>query len=65
MHNINVWELESNLEGMDMSLPCRLCREPALGISKFCAVCMWNNFYEMKRHIYPVSIKDIEEKWKK
>ena len=47
-----------------MSLPCLLCREPALGISECCLICMWYNFLEMKRNIYPVSIKDIEKKWK-
>ncbi len=52
------------MDNMDMSLPCLNCRDLALGVSKYCLVCMWTNFITMRRHIYPVSIKDIEDKWK-
>ena len=51
-------------EELDRRIPCKLCREPAAGAGGgYCMNCLINNYVEIKRFIFPVSIKDIEEKW--
>jgi hypothetical protein len=54
------------MDNMDRSLQCRLCRRQAVGAGGgCCADCMITLILESQRNIYPVSIKDLEKKWKK
>ena len=54
-----------SMEDMDRSLPCKTCRGIAMGIgSGYCRKCLLDIILESQRNIYPVSIKDIEERWK-
>jgi hypothetical protein len=50
---------------MDRSLPCVLCRRTAVGSGGgCCADCMISILLEKARIIYPVSVKELEKKWK-
>lgn len=49
-----------------MSLPCKLCRESAIGAGGgYCKDCLISVILSTQRNIYPISIKDLEKKWKK
>ena len=49
-----------------MSLPCKLCREKAMGAtSDYCKDCYGEVWLELYRFIYPVSVKELEDKYGK
>ena len=49
---------------MDRSLPCVLCRRPAVGAGGgCCADCMISVLLETQRFKFPISIKELEKKW--
>ncbi len=49
----------------DRSLPCKLCRRPAVGAGGgCCADCMISVLLETQRNKYPISIKELEKKWR-
>jgi hypothetical protein len=51
---------------MDMSLPCILCRRPAVGAGGgCCGDCMMTIVLESQRFKFPISIKDLEKRWKR
>jgi hypothetical protein len=52
------------MEDMYFSIPCILCRDDAIGVSPMCRDCSINNFIEEQTYKWPVSIKDLEKKWK-
>lgn len=50
---------------LDRSLPCKLCRRTAVGAGGgCCADCMISVLLETQRNKYPISIKELEKKWK-
>ena len=60
------WDVvEERGREMDMAIQCVLCRNQAVGAGGgCCADCMTSIMLEKARIIYPVSVKDLEKKWK-
>lgn len=53
---------------MDLNInkPCELCREESISVSggRFCAVCYKEIMINVFIRDYPISSKDLKEKWK-
>ena len=50
---------------MDRSLPCVLCRRQAIGAGGGCCKdCMMSIMLESQSKKFPVSIKDLKERWR-
>ena len=44
--------------------PCILCRHESMSVgSGYCKDCLLNNILEKKRIKYPISVKDLEDRW--
>lgn len=59
--------MDTIYKSMDNILvPCKLCRDECISIgSGYCKNCLMSVILSTQRDIYPISIKDLEKRWKK
>ena len=54
------------MDESDMRLPCKCCREQAMGAGGgYCKECLTNVILDYYKPLYPVSSKDIYERLKR